>query len=147
VVGGLLLAAAFLLAARPAAANPLTKPEILKLVRKNVQERRLVAVVRELGIDFKITPEVVGELRGAGASPSLITALQGVGGTEPPEPAPTASAAPATPPVAPPVSLPAPEPAKSPAPPTDQAQLEPPAAKPPAPLSRHRPILGLPSRR
>jgi len=75
----------------PATGAPLSKPEVLKLVQKKVHERRLLAVVRELGIDFKLTPEVVDELRAAGARPSLIQALQSLtGDTEagavPPQP-------------------------------------------------------------
>ncbi|HLE45022.1 MAG TPA: hypothetical protein VJB36_13480, partial [Methylomirabilota bacterium] len=118
----MLLIGALVLSPYLAAGNPLTKPEVLKLVRKNVQERRLVAVVRELGIDFKITAEVADELRGAGASLPLIAALQGLAGSEPAEPAAASTpAAPSPPPFTP---APPPPPPPSPAP---AAASEPPS--------------------
>jgi hypothetical protein len=130
----------------PADANPLTKPEVLKLVRRNVQETRLLTLVRELGIDFKVTGEVAAELRTAGASSNLVAALQKLAGSGEPAvsqpvessaPAPVAPApAPTTPPVpSPPVVVQPPGPppvaVQSPAPPpsTTQASDRPPASR------------------
>ncbi len=131
LIGALVLSPYYLVAG-----NPLTKPEVLKLVRKNVQERRLVAVVRELGIDFKITTEVANELREAGASLSLIAALQGLAGSEPAEPAAAPTPPPFTPPPAPPAPATASEPPspaaaagdRAPVEPAPATTLEPPAA-------------------
>jgi tetratricopeptide (TPR) repeat protein len=123
---------------RTASATPLTRPEVVKLLKRNVQERRLLAVVRELGIDFKLSAEAVDELRAAGAAPSLIAALQALAsGEEPP------AAAPAAPPpaaaAAAPASITAPAtPVTPPAPPAPTAPpptaAAPPAA-PPAPVT------------
>jgi tetratricopeptide (TPR) repeat protein len=108
-----------------ATATPLSKPEVIKLIRKNVQERRLLAVVRELGIDFKLTAEAVDELRAAGASPTLLQGLQGLVVPEespprtlPPSPAP-APGAPPIPDRPPARDLGAPEPAPAPPPTAD----------------------------
>jgi hypothetical protein len=123
-----------------ATATPLTKPEVIKLIKKNVQESRLVAVLRELGIDFKLTPEIVDELRGAGAGASLIATLQtiapggAVGAPVPPAgpavtaPAPPAPAPPAPPPVTPPST------GTGPAPPPSPPEVEREEASPAHPL-------------
>ncbi len=59
-------------------ATPLSKPEVLKLVRRHVEDHRVLAVVQELGVDFKLTPEVVEEFRAAGATPALLAKLRGL---------------------------------------------------------------------
>ncbi len=132
------LAGSLLLAPHLAAATPLTKPEVIKLVRKNVQERRLLAVVRELGIDFKLTAEVVDELRAAGATLELVAALQAVAAGELPAaspPAPPAALPSAA--VPPPAAAPPPPPtapaAATPAPDVDRPEPAE-ADRPPAPL-------------
>jgi hypothetical protein len=118
----------------PAIATPLTKPEILKLVRRNVQEVRLLAVVRELGIDFRVSSDAADELRAAGASATLIAALRGL---SPDEAAAVAPVPPASPTVAPPVAPrePAPPAAAPPAaPPAPAPAIVAPPAAPPAPV-------------
>jgi tetratricopeptide (TPR) repeat protein len=112
------------------AATPLSRPEVVKLVQKKVHERRLLAVVRELGLDFKLTPEALEELRRAGASPSLLQALQQFAagdeprlGTSPPPATPTVTAPPAESP------QPAP-PAGSEAPTGEGSRAEAPASLP-----------------
>ena len=125
LAGGLVLAP---LCVPPATAAPLTKPEVLKLVRRNVQEVRLLAVVRELGIDFKVSGEAADELRAAGASATLIAALRRL------SPEDAVSAAPASPApaaVAPPVTPPAP----APPPPIAAPPVAPPAPAPPPPIA------------
>ena len=77
-----------------ATAEPLSKTELLKLVRKNIEQSRLLAVVREVGVDFKFTPEVVEEFRAAGASAPLITALSKLSSSGPSGPAGAAVTAP-----------------------------------------------------
>lgn len=72
LVGALFVLA---LAPLPAAAMPLSKPEVLRLLQKGVRQDRVVEVVKELGIDFKVTPEVMTELTGAGAGAALIAEL------------------------------------------------------------------------
>jgi tetratricopeptide repeat protein len=92
-----------------ASATPLSRPEVVKLVKKKVQEGRLFTVVRELGIDFKVTPEVADELRGAGASAALIAALQALASGEEGAAAGTAATPGTIPaPAAPPTPLAAP---------------------------------------
>lgn len=148
-----LLAALLVLGPHLATASPLTKPEVLKLVRKHVQERRLLAVVKELGIDFKITPDVVGELRTAGASASLIASLREIAAADGDEVASTPAVPPAVstssptpaPPAAPPAPPTAPEPGgqelTEPAlerarPPSEPAVVEEAARPPASPLPR-----------
>ncbi len=117
---GWLLAAVLLLLPQPSAGTPLSKPEILKLVQKKVHERRLLAVVRELGMDFKLTPEVMDELRAAGARPSLIQGLRSLS-------AETETAA-----------LP-PSPSSPPAPVLESPSQAPPLAETPAPAAPDAP--------
>ena len=102
---GWVLAGMLLLHPQLASGAPLSRSEVLKLVQKKVHERRLLAVVRELGLDFKLTPEALEELRRAGAGPSLLQALQQFAagdeprlGTSLPPASPTATAPPAEPP-------------------------------------------------
>lgn len=76
----------------PAGATPLTRPEVVKLVRRNVQEKRILDVVRELGIDFKVTADVMEELISAGASAALIAELMQVASSK--DDAPLSVAAP-----------------------------------------------------
>jgi hypothetical protein len=132
LIGAALLASPLL--GGVASATPLTRPEVVKLIKKKVQEGRLFMVVRELGIDFKVTPEIADELRAAGASASLIAALQAlVSGEETTDPRavqPSAVAAPA--PTAPAPAAPAPAAAASATAPT---ALSAPAPAPiPAPV-------------
>jgi Tetratricopeptide repeat len=164
-VWGVLLLGSLIVCPPPAVSGPLTRAEVLKLVRRNVQEVRLLAVVRELGIDFKMTPEVAGELRAAGASPSLLAGLQSLAGDEPapvlprppalapvpapstgsepaPAPGPTTIPPPAAPPaVVPPAAPPSPAtPGVVTAPPAPQAPAStPPAVEPPPPVSAPAP--------
>jgi hypothetical protein len=142
LAGGLVVAPLCVL---PVVAAPLTKPEVLKLVRRNVQEVRLLAVVRELGIDFKVSGEAANELRAAGASATLIAALRRLSPDDVPSvvPAPLPQAPPspaspapdpappiAAPPIAPPA--PAPAPPVAPPPPAPAAPASAPPAAPPA---------------
>jgi hypothetical protein len=145
---GLLTGALVVLSPALALATPLTKPEVLKLLKRNVNDTRLVAVVRELGIDFKVSPEVADELRAVGASPALIAALQALIGEAvaplaAPTPAPAAAAPDASrqpaPGVAPPPTVTpappvAPAPAATPVPAAPPAAaVTPPPASPPPP--------------
>jgi hypothetical protein len=155
VAGALLIGSGFVSAAD---ATPLSKPEVVKLIRKNVQERRLLAVVRELGIDFKMTAEITDELRAAGATPTLVQALQALAwgegtvapggsppGLLPSAPAPAGAAPPASS-VAVAPSPPAPAPAAAtasvpsvaaaPVPAPAPAAAPPPAPTPPATATR-----------
>jgi hypothetical protein len=128
--------------APPVTATPLSKPEVLKLVRRNVQELRLLAVVRELGIDFKVSGEAADELRAAGASATLIAALRRLSPDDAPRVAPVPAPAPAPTPAVPPAPAPAPiatppiaPPAPAPAPPTATPPIEPPAPAPAPPIA------------
>jgi hypothetical protein len=124
-------ALAWLLAATalplPADAMPLSKPEVLRLLQKGVSQERVVEVVKELGIDFSITADVLSELTGAGAGDALIAQLMALRRDDPPaaerpvEPPPVLPPAAGPPPAAPPATAsvkdaPAPMAAASPAP-------------------------------
>jgi len=101
------LGALFVLAVAPlpAAAMPLSKPEVLRLLQKGVRQDRVVEVVKELGIDFRVTPEVMTELTGAGAGAALIAELMALKPDDapsvdrPPSPPTAPAPAPASPPV------------------------------------------------
>jgi hypothetical protein len=140
LAGGLVLAPP---CAPPSAATPLSKPEVIKLVRRNVQEVRLLAVVRELGIDFRVSGDTAEELRAAGASATLIAALRRLSpddGGVPASPrsgsATATSAAEAPAPASPIVAPSVPPPAPAPEPPTVM-----PPAPPPAPPTVTAPVV------
>ena len=153
---GWVLAGMLLLQPHPATGAPLSKPEVLKLVQKKVHERRLLAVVRELGLDFKLTPEALEELRRAGAGQSLLQALQQFAagdeprlGTSPPPATPTAAAPPAesSQPASPPTSaapttgdVQVPSINAEPPPPSASAAAPPPP-EPPSRWEQIRPLL------
>jgi hypothetical protein len=140
----------------PAAAMPLSKPEVLQLLQKGVRQDRVVEVVKELGIDFKVTPEVMTELTGAGAGAALIAELMALKPDDapsvdrPPSPPTAPAPAPASPPVGaapdtpnpPPVTPSAPS--APPAPPTVGAEvssaIRPPPERPVPPDPPARPL-------
>ena len=55
-------------------AGPLTRDELLELLGKNVDERRIAEVVKELGVDFTLSDELLARLQRAGAG-TVIAAL------------------------------------------------------------------------
>src|ERR1017187_10512015 len=56
--------------------KPFTKDEVVKLLTGSVPVTRVEALVRKRGIDFQITPETELDLRKAGATDPLLTALR-----------------------------------------------------------------------
>jgi hypothetical protein len=56
--------------------KPLTKPELMTLLQAQTPSERITALARQRGIDFRITPDVQGQLRAAGAGPDLLDSLQ-----------------------------------------------------------------------
>jgi tetratricopeptide (TPR) repeat protein len=96
---------------------PLSKPEVLRLLQKGVRQDRVVEVVKELGIDFSVTAEVLSELTAAGAGAALIAELMALRRDEGPplDRPPAAAAAPGPAPVAHGPVAPSPAPAPSPA--------------------------------
>jgi hypothetical protein len=58
-------------AGRPAA-KPLTKADVIDLLKGDVPPQRVGDLARERGIDFQVTSEVEGELRRAGATDDLL---------------------------------------------------------------------------
>jgi hypothetical protein len=56
--------------------KPFTKDDVLKLLTGNVPAKRVEALVRERGIDFRVTPDTESELRNAGATEPLLAALR-----------------------------------------------------------------------
>lgn len=151
IVRAICLGVLFVLAVAPlpAAAMPLSKPEVLRLLQKGVRQDRVVEVVKELGIDFKVTPEVMTELTGAGAGAALIAELMALKPDDapsvdrPPSPPTAPAPAPASPPVGAAPDTPSPPPvtpsapSASPAPPTVGAEVGsailPPPEPPPVP--------------
>jgi formylglycine-generating enzyme required for sulfatase activity len=65
-------------AAPPQGGKPLTKDEIMGLVKAGMDNTQLAKAVRERGIDFEPTDDYVGALRTAGAQDELIRALHAV---------------------------------------------------------------------
>ena len=59
--------------------DPLTKAEILDLLRNYVAPARVASLVREKGVDFNLSAADEQELRSAGASAALIDALHEMG--------------------------------------------------------------------
>lgn len=55
--------------------KPLTKPELLTLLQAQTPAERITAIARERGLDFRITPDVQGQLQAAGAGPDLVNTL------------------------------------------------------------------------
>jgi hypothetical protein len=88
--------------ALPAGAMPLSKPEVLRLLGKGVRQERVVEVVKELGIDFKVTSDVLTELTAAGAGAALIAELMSLRPDDPP----VVERPPAAPPAPAPAALP-----------------------------------------
>jgi formylglycine-generating enzyme required for sulfatase activity len=56
--------------------KPLTKDEIVGLLKGDVVPQRVAELAQENGIDFAITPEVESELRQAGATDGLLATLR-----------------------------------------------------------------------
>jgi tetratricopeptide (TPR) repeat protein len=56
--------------------KPLSKDEILDLVRSEVLARRIVDLIRQRGIDFEPTGDVIGELKSANADDLVIEAVR-----------------------------------------------------------------------
>jgi hypothetical protein len=78
----ILVAVATPLASPQQAQKPLTKEEVMGLVKAGLDNTRLAKAVRERGIDFEPTEDYVQALRKAGAQDVLIEALR----TEKPQP-------------------------------------------------------------
>ena len=83
-----LLAAAslFAFAAPQTTREPLSKAELLELVRHSVPNRVIAEAVQRYGIAFEPTEEVLNEFRKAGANDTVIFAMQGSWRPKPPEP-------------------------------------------------------------
>ena len=56
--------------------KPLSKDDVLMLLRGTVSTRRVEELVRQRGIDFQITPEAENELHSAGADDALLSTLK-----------------------------------------------------------------------
>ena len=60
---------------RVTSTKPLTTPELLTLLQAQTPVDRITAIARERGLDFRITPDVQGQLQAAGAGPDLVDSL------------------------------------------------------------------------
>src|SRR5664280_2212783 len=56
--------------------KPLSKDDVLMLLRGSVSTRRVEELARQRGIDFQITPEAENELHSAGADDGLLSTLK-----------------------------------------------------------------------
>ena len=56
--------------------KPLSKDDVINLLKGDVPAKRVETMVREHGIDFQITPETESELRKAGATDPLLAVLR-----------------------------------------------------------------------
>jgi hypothetical protein len=56
--------------------KPLSKDDVVQLLKGNVPVKRVETLVHQRGIDFPITPETESELRQAGATDSLLAVLE-----------------------------------------------------------------------
>jgi hypothetical protein len=70
--------------------KPLTKQEVISLLKGEVSHSRIEDLAREKGIAFQVTPQVERELRAAGADDSLLRALRSASKTSPRESTPPA---------------------------------------------------------
>jgi formylglycine-generating enzyme required for sulfatase activity len=66
--------------------KPLTKDQVMGLVKGSVPSARVAELVRENGIDFEPTEEYLRALRSAGAEPVLINTLRATSANKPPSP-------------------------------------------------------------
>ena len=73
--------------------SPLSKTQVMDLLRGKVPPERVSSIVLLRGIDFQITPETEKELREAGATPELLETLH-VLAPAPPKPPPALPPAP-----------------------------------------------------
>jgi sulfatase modifying factor 1 len=81
----IVLVSTLALAAAPQATKkPLTKDEVISLVKGSVPSARVADLVRERGIDFEPTEDYFHALRSAGAEQVLIDALRATSANKPP---------------------------------------------------------------
>jgi len=115
LLGCILMAGPAMLSASPQASQaPLSKEQVLGLVRNQLGDETGARAIRERGIDFEPTEDFLGALKSVGASDAFIAAIEAAfeawkttrhpaaeqPGTHPQAPA-THPQAPATPPIAP----------------------------------------------
>ncbi len=62
-----------------ASKEPLSKDEVISLLKGYVSSKRVAKLARERGVDFELTPETERELRQAGASQEAIEAIRRAG--------------------------------------------------------------------
>jgi hypothetical protein len=63
--------------------KPLSKDDVVQLLKGNVPVKRVETLARQRGIDFPMTPETESELRQAGANESLLAVLEGLAPSPP----------------------------------------------------------------
>ncbi len=68
--------------------KPLSKAEVIRLLKGDVSPKRLATMASERGIDFQVTSETEVELRRAGATDELVSTLRELA-PKPPEATPT----------------------------------------------------------
>ncbi len=66
-----------------ASKEPLSKDEVISLLKGYVSPKRVAKLARERGVDFELTPETERELRQAGASQEAIEAIRRAGPLSP----------------------------------------------------------------
>ncbi len=70
--------------------KPLTKQEVINLLKAEVAHARIEDIAREKGVGFQVTPQVERELRAAGADDSLVRTLRSATKTPSRDEAPSA---------------------------------------------------------
>jgi tetratricopeptide (TPR) repeat protein len=79
-----LLSALGFASAQQPATKPLTKDQLMDLVKGSVSSSRVADLVRQRGIDFEPTDDYLRDLRNAGAESVLIDAVAGAKAVKPP---------------------------------------------------------------
>jgi Ca-activated chloride channel family protein len=88
--------ACLLASAMAVAEQPLSKDDITLLLRGGSSSEKVVALVEQRGVNFRMDPDIAQELHNAGASDGLIEALQKAGGSTMSAPPAVASTPPQT---------------------------------------------------
>jgi hypothetical protein len=65
-------------APRVISSKPLTRTEVVTLLEVGTPSQKILAVARERGIDFRVTPDIATQLQKAGADRTLLDSLAGL---------------------------------------------------------------------
>jgi hypothetical protein len=71
-----LFGAAIGIAQNEGAKKPLSEADLLKLVKADLEDEVIIALIKKRGVDFKADDEALARLKKGGASPAVLAALQ-----------------------------------------------------------------------